>query len=90
MAGLPDYLVGHSERKEGVRFVEAKAVGERQAFHPDWLRLSQHWFLERVHNAGGQASLLIVGPESFLELRWDGARYPMPRWVFDVVAHPYD
>lgn len=86
MSGLPDYLVGRES--DGVRFVEAKrsrATGS-VAFRRDQLSLAQRFFLDRITEAGGMASVVILDEVGWLEVAWSDVGKGISRRAFDAAC----
>lgn len=93
MGGLPDWRVGHPGLPFPPRFVEAKRAGPRTsqfALRRSQLTAAQRFFLERECRAGGSVSVLILGPESYLEVAWEDVGQGVTWAEFDAASVPYD
>lgn len=91
LAGLPDWLVV-SSTGAGSRLVEAKVLQTRgAAFVPSQCTGAQRFFLEAVARHGGQASILILGPDGFYEeiVDPDVGVVEIPRIVFEAGERGY-
>lgn len=92
LSGIPDWEVG-MEGGQGVRRVEAKTLeavlAARDARPRDACSGAQRFHLDRYHRAGDECSLVVLGPESFLELCWASAHVSLTLGAFSAAAIPY-
>lgn len=90
LAGLPDWLLVFPGR--GICLVEAKLLRPKgHAFLPSQLSRAQRFFLSVVARHGGEAWVVVLGPESFLEVRVmpDGEIPRVKRSYFNFASVPY-
>jgi hypothetical protein len=89
LAGLPDWLV--VEPHVGIRLVEAKLKRAKgAAFLPSQLTRAQRFFLEVVSRFGGDARVLILGPDTWLEDQClEGKVQPVDADIFGWISEPY-
>jgi hypothetical protein len=89
--GMPDWLVS---APAGLRLVEAKtleAVQDAEECRP-WCACSgaQQFMLRMLHEHGGQVSVLVVGPDGYVECDYGAALAPMSVELFKQLEAPYD
>jgi hypothetical protein len=88
LSGVPDWVVVQKEL--GTCFMEAKKLQPKgAAFLVKQCTRAQRFFLEAVARHGGEAYILILGPDSFLEVRVVDKVKPVPRRHFDRFSVPY-
>ena len=98
MAGLPDWTVGKIKtdiHQLGPRFVEAKAAlsgtkPSSKVYDPEQVTAAQWFFLDRWSQSGGDASVLILAEDGWIEMSIGSAHRPMLRREFDVIKRSYD
>lgn len=89
MAGLADWLVGCPRR--GIRFVEAKRRhGKRIAYNPSQPTMAQWFFLNQIDRFGGNAGVVVLDEDGYLELDHDCAKLPMTGQLYDRAKEPYE
>ena len=89
LAGLPDWILVTAE--VGIVLVEAKLLQSRgNAFVPSQCTKAQRFFLEAVSRHGGEAYVLVLGPESWYLHRVKGKVEFLAREVYDRFARSYD
>lgn len=87
-SGIPDWLL--VDPYLGNCFVEAKKLRPSgPAFVPDQCSRAQRFFLEAVARHGGEAHILVLGPDRWLMRQVRDIVREIPRKDFEALAVPY-
>jgi hypothetical protein len=81
LSGVPDWLLGYGL---GIAFVEAKRRLEGStAYHPRQLTRAQRFFLDQVARHSGDARVVVLGEEGFVEIRSPLYNHPLSAAEFE-------